>query len=308
MVEHNNLKNFSIGVLDDLFYLHIAKDSHVKINFADLPKLSDDSRVCVKACAALHSLYRHYREDFLSDGSNVTAFGLFIRSLLPTLNPPRALGLILLLDQAPRQLLRGAGIYYAFTFFDRLALQVVTYIHSLPPNLRPDLKEQWMDKLNYSFNHWVYIRSLFILPFVHSESLQQSAVAKILCTELRVAIEKHTGLKDSYLVRGIAELDGTAFSHLSLEGPVKNGNGNVNMASYAFWFLALLDAHAPVLIRFNRFPWRNRALGRRDTEEEKIFLQQTNWFGCISVVNAATIKERLENGLDVPLLDRYSDS
>ncbi|KAK6593135.1 hypothetical protein H4I95_11509 [Botrytis cinerea] len=164
MAEHNILENFNIGVLDNLCYLHIAKDSHVKINFADLPKLSDDSRVCVSACRALHSIYRHYKEDFLTDGSNVTAFGLLIKSLLPTLNPPRALGLILLLDQAPRQLLRGAEIYYAFAFFDHLALQVVTYIHSLPPHLRPDSKEHWMDKLNYPFNNWVYIRFLFILP------------------------------------------------------------------------------------------------------------------------------------------------
>ncbi|KAK8905461.1 hypothetical protein QC760_006645 [Botrytis cinerea] len=308
MAEHNILENFNIGVLDNLCYLHIAKDSHVKINFADLPKLSDDSRVCVSACRALHSIYRHYKEDFLTDGSNVTAFGLLIKSLLPTLNPPRALGLILLLDQAPRQLLRGAEIYYAFAFFDHLALQVVTYIHSLPPHLRPDSKEQWMDKLNYPFNNWVYIRFLFILPFVHSESLEHSAVAKALCTELRVAIENHTGLEDSYLARGIAEIDGAAFSHLSLEGPAKNFNGNVNMPSYAFWFLAVLDAHTPVLRRFNRFPWRNRALGRRDTEDEELFLQQTNWFGCISAGDAARIKESLENDLDVPLLDGYSDS
>ncbi|TEY67923.1 hypothetical protein BOTCAL_0124g00210 [Botryotinia calthae] len=130
MAEHNILENFKVGVLDDLCYLHIAKDSHVKINFADFPRLSDDSRVCVSACRVLHSIYRHYKEDFLTDGSNVTAFGLFIKSLLPTLNPPRALGLI--------------------------------------------------------------------LPFVHSESLEHSAVAKVLCTELRVAIEKYTGLEDSY--------------------------------------------------------------------------------------------------------------
>ncbi|KAK6599980.1 hypothetical protein H4I96_07306 [Botrytis cinerea] len=273
MAEHNILENFNIGVLDNLCYLHIAKDSHVKINFADLPKLSDDSRVCVSACRALHSIYRHYKEDFLTDGSNVLFFCLI---------------------KLPDNFFVARKFTTHSRSFDHLALQVVTYIHSLPPHLRPDSKEQWMDKLNYPFNNWVYIRFLFILPFVHSESLEHSAVAKALCTELRVAIENHTGLEDSYLARGIAEIDGAAFSHLSLEGPAKNFNGNVNMPSYAFWFLAVLDAHTPVLRRFNRFPGEIEHSGGETQKTKSFFYNRQIGLGVYRQAMQQELKRALK--------------
>ncbi|KAF2757226.1 hypothetical protein EJ05DRAFT_59283 [Pseudovirgaria hyperparasitica] len=228
--------------------------------------------------------------------------------LTPLLPPPSsssfpetATGLIILLDQAPRYLCTGPNERWRNAFFDPLALTLRLHLAALPPTHRLDTPQRWLDQ-GYSFEHWVIIATFLAAPYAHSEdravhhTYMQPAVA-----DLRARVEARFGVEDALFQAQVARGDLLresgdvyAFARIAKGGwPAAGG-----LAERAFHFCWLLDAHEPIVERFGRYPYRNRALGRGDAEGEREFLVETGGFGTsVTEEDAVVIKEDVERGV-----------
>lgn len=214
--------------------------------------------------------------------------------------PEQALGLLLLLDQSPRQLFSSHDERWTYSYFDALALRVLNRLRALPEALQPDRKERWTDEMGYTFSHWAVTRFWFTAPLTHSESIADQELQQRLCNEVRIAVEATTGTRDAYRECG-TELatDPTAFSRRARMGPPVGDD--ITMADFVFWFLMIFDAHVPIIRAFGRFPFRNGAMGRVTTEAEKSFLERTGGFGTLGEEAQRRIREDVQAGRWTPL-------
>ena len=109
--------------------------------------------------------------------------------------PEQALGMLLLLDQGPRQLFSGHDERWTYSYFDGLALLVLHRLRSLPETLQPDRQTRWVDEMGYTFSHWTVARFWFTAPLTHSESAADQDLQRRLCDEVRQAVEATTGTR-----------------------------------------------------------------------------------------------------------------
>lgn len=161
------------------------------------------------------------------------------------------LGLVLLLDQIPRNCYRGPASKVVFTVFDPLALAVAqAAVAAGIPTTRPEVRWQ------LAYRGWFY------LPLEHSED----AAVHEECRRLYASIgedvemllaEKEAGEVDEYRRRA---------------WEVWHGDEKAARA--------LVDAqvdfqkrHTAIIARFGRYPHRNEPLGRESTAEERAFLE-----------------------------------
>ncbi|MEM7525179.1 MAG: DUF924 family protein [Pseudomonadota bacterium] len=127
------------------------------------------------------------------------------------LKPSSALALLILLDQFPRNVYRGAPSAFAS---DAKAVRVTKTAIALGHDLKIDEPE----------------RQFFYLPLMHSESLaDQSRCVRLILTRM----------------------------------PLTGGNN-----------LSFAVEHREVVRQFGRFPYRNKALGRRSSDAEQAFLEE----------------------------------
>ncbi len=110
--------------------------------------------------------------------------------------PQQAIGLVFLLDQAPRQLLSGIDERWTFGFFDQIAKKAAEELLQLPETQRPVSQEPWYS-LGYDISHWAYLRCWIIAVLVHSEDLTSHTRAAALLEETRVALEQFGTERDS---------------------------------------------------------------------------------------------------------------
>lgn len=214
--------------------------------------------------------------------------------------PEQALGLLLLLDQGPRQLFSGHDERWTYSYFDGLALRVLHRLRTLPEKLQPDRQKRWVGEMGYTFSHWTIAHFWFTAPLTHSESAADQELQRSLCDEKREAVEAMTGTRDAFR-DCCTELatDPTAFSRRARMGPPPGDD--ITMADFVFWFLMIFDTHVPIIRSFGRFPSRNGAVGRATTEAEKSFLERTGGFGTLEVEAERRVREDVEAGKWTPL-------
>lgn len=225
-------------------------------------------------------------------------------ALLPTPEsrefPEQALGLLLLLDQGPRQLFSGHDERWTYSYFDELALRVTHRLRTLPETLQPDRQTRWTDEMGYTRSHWTVARFWFTAPLTHSESAADQELQQRLCDEVRVAVETATETRDAYRdCRTELTMDPTAFSRRARMGPPVGDD--ITMGDFVFWFLMIFDTHVPIIQAFGRFPSRNGAVGRTTTEAEKSFLERTGEFGTLGEEAQRKIRSDVEAGKWTPL-------
>jgi uncharacterized protein (DUF924 family) len=214
--------------------------------------------------------------------------------------PQQALGLILLLDQAPRRLLHGMDERWTAAFFDVLAFRLAGQFMNLPKDLQPHRKQRWTEESDYTFNHWAVIQFWFMAPLAHAEDLQYQAWMTEIAEELRAEVEKSTGIEDPYRVsRKEKSADPTAFSNQARAGPPYHAN--VSMDEFVFWFLMIYDYHPAIIQTFGRYPYRNLTLGRESTEAEQAYLNDTDHLFEVSADVAVKIREDILAGTWTPL-------
>lgn len=160
------------------------------------------------------------------------------------------LGLVILLDQMPRNCYRGAAASVVFNVFDPLARDVADRALALGiPNARPELR--W----TFSRRFWFY------LPLEHSEDMATHERAVVEYKGLVADIE---GLLD-----GTAEDDGSAERREAARVLGANREGALALAKGQMDFEM---KHYNIIKQFGRYPHRNAAMGRETTEEEREYL------------------------------------
>jgi uncharacterized protein (DUF924 family) len=214
--------------------------------------------------------------------------------------PEQCLGLILLLDQAPRALCEGVDVRWVRDYFDPLSLKFAARWHALPSQLRPDRWYRWNTATGTSFDFWLATQLYFVAPLVHSESLEHQELAVGLNEQLRNMVEIATGSKDPYAPQREKILsDYYGLSSFFQKGPPQGPD--VTAATWAFWSIKLLDLHRPIIHHFLRYPYCNAVQGRENTPEEEEFLVRTNRLGEPPPDVIKRIKEDIAAGRWSPL-------
>lgn len=147
-----------------------------------------------------------------------------------------------------------------------------------------------MDELDCSFDYWIVTRLWFIAPFVHSEALSDQDIARSIISYLRDVVEQFTGTVDPFRAQqDVITTDIYGFPRAYRAGPPSGED--IGMKEFAFWYQMLMDIHRPIIVKFGRYPYRNSQQGRDDTEDEKLYLKETDHFGEIMDEN---IKKRIK--------------
>ncbi|OAG07139.1 uncharacterized protein CC84DRAFT_1216135 [Paraphaeosphaeria sporulosa] len=146
-----------------------------------------------------------------------------------------ALSMVILLDQMPRNIFRtNEGLKKVYTHYDRMAFDLVKSLFSASsPISRPDLHPQWQN----SFAHKMW----FYLPLTHSEDVKAHDILDDLVEPVSKSVEK---------------LEGYEATKRLIEG-----------------FRTSEKSHREPLELFGRYPHRNSALSRTNTEQEQEFLK-----------------------------------
>ncbi|KAJ4129129.1 hypothetical protein NW768_007662 [Fusarium equiseti] len=232
---------------------------------------------------------------------------LDLMSLLPEPTakgfPQQCFGLQLLLDQASRILFHGVDARWQSGYFGPLGRELAGQWYALPEDQRPYKWQRWQALGVTSFSYWVATQTMWAAPFLHAEDLESQRIGLDLSEELRIAIEHHTGRKDTYReTRNITLKDDLIFLREVVKGPPSDeGESSISLPNWAFWWCMILDAHWPIIKRFGRYPYRNAILARVSTEEEKKWLDDTGHFGEASPEVVERIREDVEKGIWRPL-------
>ncbi|KAA1477517.1 hypothetical protein DENSPDRAFT_844683 [Dentipellis sp. KUC8613] len=215
--------------------------------------------------------------------------------------PAQALGLTMLFDQAPRQVLRGTNKRYVNDYFDHPARKLARTLFALPAEQRPDSIAR-LTAQGWSVDYAVSARIWLLAPLVHSEDLADQERQVEISEEWRREIEARGGEADPHRKTAEADTqDVVAFSRLFVQPPVRAGT---TMQEYIFWVLRLFLVHIPIIRKFGRYPYRNDVVGRDTTEEEEQWAKDTQYFGFERDKEAVRkIREDVEAGVWSPLHD-----
>ncbi|ORY03564.1 hypothetical protein BCR34DRAFT_573435 [Clohesyomyces aquaticus] len=234
-------------------------------------------------------------------GSSIPDFLTFLPPPSSTDFPECALGLLILLDQAPRIICNGMDERWRSAYFDPLALRFAYQLHALPESENLERQSRWLDPaLNFAFPHYILARLLLRAPFAHAENMDAQNMVTQLNIEFRKEVETYYGVPDLYYDPELAGGNDTlAFSKIARAGfPKKKEGEEYDWKTHAFWYCWIIDAHPPIIRTFGHYPYRNRALGRETSEEEERWLVETERFGeSVEESDAARIREDIEKGV-----------
>ncbi len=218
--------------------------------------------------------------------------------LLPPVEDPKfpsqALGLLLVLDQGPRQILKGVDQRWTSAYFDDIAGQFALRLEDLPSEVRPSSWERWKDSV--TFEYWIMLRMAYGAPIVHNENMADRAIA--FTNETRVAVEEKFGVRDPIRDQPEKRWELLGFPRvLSSGGP----DTPCDTPTAASWLHLLMDVHKPPLDKFGRYPYRNWILDREMTPEEDEWIKEAGFFKPPPDEVIAKIKEDMAKGIWSPL-------
>lgn len=178
------------------------------------------------------------------------------QQILELVSPGSALdwlGLIVLLDQLPRNCYRGEEAALVFSFFDTIA-RVIT-LRAL------EKKIEYSPEVRYrlALRHWFY------LPLMHSENLSHQEIMLEKYREMDGDIRR---LLDEQPAEGLGEQE-------LADREILVGNRKAVEAISAL-NLNFQKEHYDIIARFGRYPYRNKVLRRTTTPEEEKFLQEAD--------------------------------
>ncbi|KAF7369285.1 hypothetical protein MVEN_00256300 [Mycena venus] len=215
--------------------------------------------------------------------------------------PVQCLGLQLVLDQAPRSLcsVNSTDGRYVNSYFDPIAQRLVDTWVSLPAKQRPD---SWANrKDSMSLDYWILLRLWLGAPLVHNGTVESQKRALAFTEETRTVVEQLTEQDDPNRAdRDTILSDVYAFPRIIMEEGAPVGEG-VNVATWSWWALKLMDVHKPIVDRFGRYPYQNAIRGLESTEKEKEWIEKTNHFAEAPPDVAKKVKEDIAQGRWTPL-------
>lgn len=201
--------------------------------------------------------------------------------------PEHALGLILLLDQGPRGVLRkGTDPRWTGGFFHPLSLKIVRQLYTLPHKLCPLHPHRWIDELGYSPDHYIFAWSWMVAPLIHSENVVDQFAQVAMHQALRPRLEQWSNRTDPFAAELSEKRDNPyAFSAIINAGPPPADENPLGLgrkpdcADFLFWIFLIDELHKPIVEKFGRYPNMNDMAGRISTEEEIEFLKKMGDFG-----------------------------
>jgi uncharacterized protein (DUF924 family) len=244
-----------------------------------------------------------FRKAVLPALKQLATIGLdaFPESLLPYLPPPtaasfpeQAFGLIIVLDQGPRQCFDGMDDRWTSAYFDVLVQALLAELRALPADQQPWTKERWLHDVGADESHWFLASFWWAAPLVHSEELASHEAALALTAHVRHAVRTLTGDADPYP----APTDPLAFFRTAM---ARCPPAPLALSALVYWMLMLIETHTPIVRTFGRYPYRNGALGREDTEAERAFMEQTSGFAGVEADVRKRIAEDVRKGRWTPI-------
>jgi uncharacterized protein (DUF924 family) len=209
-------------------------------------------------------------------------------SFLPPVEHPdfplQALGLQLVLDQAPRLLFDGINIRWTDGFFGPISIKYARQLQALPAELKPTLWSRWKDSV--SVDYFIFIRLWFGAPWVHNESTGEEALQ--FTEDTRAFVE---------------QLDLYGFPKMLKEITAGAPGSPCSPAKGWFFLACLMDVHYPPLKKFGRYPYRNGAAGREHTPEEAEWSKNSGLFRELPDDVRRHIREDVANDRWTPLID-----
>jgi uncharacterized protein (DUF924 family) len=280
---------------------HLSGKEWVAEFFSD-----DDSRfknAAEEAWPALKALSRRYGPHKIPDMTE------FLPPPGNPLFPEQALGMHVLLDQAPRVLFRGSIDGRWTSWFDEVARHMYARFYSLPERLRPWAPEAWLPVVQprlrgsttakTTFEYWVCIASEFNATMAHQESIADQKLSAVHIEQLRRAVEGYSGHREPG--RGGAD-DGSSppppLDEYTLVDMVTHVDLEQDWPFHgaAFFFFRVDDAHGPIIDRFGRYPYRNAIEGRDSSLEELEWVRDTGHFGEAGPDVAERVRRDMEAG------------
>ncbi|KAL3485696.1 hypothetical protein BJX62DRAFT_229335 [Aspergillus germanicus] len=174
-----------------------------------------------------------------------------ILNLVKPSSPLDWLGLIILLDQLPRNCYRGEESALVFTFFDPIARAIT--LRAIEQNIpsSPELRYR------LALRHWFY------LPLMHSEDLSHQELCLEKYREMDDDVQRLLGGTST---EGLSEKQATCREILAGKREAVHAISAQN--------LKFQKEHHDIIAQFGRYPYRNKALNRKSTPEEEKFLSE----------------------------------
>ncbi|KAL4881567.1 hypothetical protein BJY04DRAFT_55221 [Aspergillus karnatakaensis] len=176
--------------------------------------------------------------------------------ILDLVNPSSALdwlGLVVLLDQLPRNCYRGEESALVYTFFDPLSRAIA--LRAL---------DQGIDSSSPDVRYRITLRQWFYLPLMHSEDLGHQDIALKKYDEMKEVVNRLLDEQPS----GLSEQE-----QVYRETLASNREAALKVCEQNSKFQ---KEHHDLIARFGRYPYRNQVLGRNPTPEEEKFFREEN--------------------------------
>lgn len=198
-----------------------------------------------------------FSDIFRSSLDKIKSQDITAQAILDSIHPSSPLDwicLIILFDQIPRNIYRGAESAWVFTTFDPIAQHIAEAALSAGVHQHPHVKYRIGQRL------WI------TMPFMHSESLKEHEEAVRLIQDM---------VEDTKTVEEIGPQpsNGSIPSDKELLECMHilaaNKDAAIRLCEYQYHFEL---RHKVIIDKFGRYPHRNGPLGRAMTKDEQDFL------------------------------------
>ncbi|KAL5000539.1 hypothetical protein BDV10DRAFT_162273 [Aspergillus recurvatus] len=255
------------GRVYNFWFQHVAQDTSLTLPTPEVfkPWFSKDAVFDLECAthfkpilAAIHQSHRSHPEpqtNSQTETPSQSQLEIQAQQILTLVHPITAhgwLGLILLLDQLPRNCYRGAEAALVYTFFDPISRFIASRALEKGIPSRPEIRYR------LTLRHWFY------LPLMHSEDLGQQDLVLKCYQEMAEDVRR---LLDE-------PAEGVSEKELACREVLANNREAVE-ANLAQNF-KFQKEHHDIIAQFGRYPYRNGVLGRTTTPGEEMFLRETN--------------------------------
>lgn len=179
------------------------------------------------------------------------------QSILDSIKPTSPLdwiSLIILFDQIPRNIYRGAESNLVFTNFDPIAQHIADAAMSAGVHQHPDVKYRIAQRV------WI------TMPFMHSEGLDQHEKAVNL---IQGMLDDVKAVEDTWQQSTSESIKGDEELARCMRIIAGNKGAAIQLCESQLQFEL---RHKVIIDKLGRYPHRNSPLGRATTKEEQEFL------------------------------------